>query len=424
MTCSSWIARLNSRTELVPARVEAVQRLVLECRGDAAWRLFCRIAVEEDDDPDVRCAVVEAMSQWGHPETYGLLTRAFGNRKVSATALAALRMMAPASGDLEAQLLADIAAFKSDKANFGLIMFPNRYGADPRVLALLREALSHPDHYVREQAVSSLCCLGDAESALLAASDVSERVRWTLCNGLMRRPVPAGDEVLQQLSDDPDPFVAEGARIALRQLAREERPMYPRPPWRDLLAEISSIRLGDPEVSARVSGDVVRAGWLGEPGATEEQIRAAEERIGTKLPPSYREFLGEANGFREINPFFTRLFQATEIGWFRSLDPDWIEAFQPRDGDDVSPEDHLRDPLNSVMFRSSYLSSCLQISENGDGAVVLLNPEVMTPEGEWETWFFANWLPGAERYRSFRSYVESELERAYELSAVPSPEGA
>jgi hypothetical protein len=173
-----------------------------------------------------------------------------------------------------------------------------------------------------------------------------------------------------------------------------------------------------------VSGDVVRAGWLGEPGATEEQIRAAEERIGTKLPPSYREFLGEANGFREINPFFTRLFQATEIGWFRSLDPDWIEAFQPRDGDDVSPEDHLRDPLNSVMFRSSYLSSCLQISENGDGAVVLLNPEVMTPEGEWETWFFANWLPGAERYRSFRSYVESELERAYELSAVPSPEGA
>jgi len=303
-------------------------------------------------------------------------------------------------------------------------VFPDRYGADPRVLALLRAALSHPDHCVREQAVSSLCHLGEAESALLAASDVSGRVRGALCNELIWRPLPAGDEVLQQLSDDPEPFVAEAARIALRQLAREEKPTHPRPPWRDLLGEISRIRLSDPEVSARASDDVLRAGWLGGSGATEDEIREAEERIGAKLPPSYRGFLGQANGFYEISPFVSRLFQATEIDWFRSLNPEWIEAYQPRDGDDVSPEDHLRDPLDSVMFRSSYLSSCLQISEDGDGAVVLLNPEVMTPEGEWEAWFFANWLPGAARYRSFRAYVESELEGAYALSALPSPEGA
>jgi hypothetical protein len=143
--------------------------------------------------------------------------------------------------------------------------------------------------------------------------------------------VPSGDEVLQQLSDDPEPFVAEAARIALRQLAREERPMHPRPPWRDLLAEISTVRLADPQVSASVSADVVRSGWLGEPSATEEQILSAEERIGAKLPPSYREFLVEANGFREMDCFATRLFQASEIGWFRSLNPGWIEAYQPQD---------------------------------------------------------------------------------------------
>jgi hypothetical protein len=424
MTCSSWIERLNDRAEPVPARIEAVQRLVLECRGDAAaWRVFCRIAVEEDDAPDVRCAVVEAMSQWGRPEACGFLTRAFRSRKVRATALAALRKMAPASGDLEAQLLADMAAFKRGELHFGLGMFPDRYGTDWRVLALLREALSHPDHYVREQAVWSLCGLGEAESALSAASDSSARVRSILCDALAWSPVPTGDAVLRQLLDDPEPLVAKRAGIALRQLARKERPMYQRPPWRDLLAEISRMRLADPEVSARVSGDVVLSGWLGEPGATEEQIRVAEERIGARLPPSYREFLRQANGFREIDPFISRLLQATEIGWFRFTNPDWIEAYQHPEEDDVSPEDHLRDPLNSVMFRRSYLSSCLQISEEDDG-VVLLNPEVMTPEGEWEAWFFANWLPGAERYRSFRSYVESALERAYELSAAPSPKRA
>ena len=44
----------------------------------------------------------------------------------------------------------------------------------------------------------------------------------------------------------------------------------------------------------------------------------------------------------------------------------------------------------------------------GDGAVVLLNPKVVTPEGEWETWFFANWLPGAVRYRSLAEWLADE----------------
>ena len=77
---------------------------------------------------------------------------------------------------------------------------------------------------------------------------------------------------------------------------------------------------------------------------------------------------------------------------------------------DASREEHLADPQNCVVFRRAYLSSCLQISDVGDSAVVLLNPEVVNGEGEWETWFFSNWGPGATRYPSFRAYVESELE--------------
>jgi hypothetical protein len=66
-------------------------------------------------------------------------------------------------------------------------------------------------------------------------------------------------------------------------------------------------------------------------------------------------------------------------------------------------------PDDCVRFRTAYLSSCLQISEEGDSAVVLLNPKVINDEGEWESWFFANWNPGAERFSSFSAYVESAL---------------
>jgi hypothetical protein len=51
---------------------------------------------------------------------------------------------------------------------------------------------------------------------------------------------------------------------------------------------------------------------------------------------------------------------------------------------------------------------------------VLLNPEIVTPEGEWETWFFANWLPGATRYRSFAEWLADERRTcAKQLKAIP-----
>ena len=174
-----------------------------------------------------------------------------------------------------------------------------------------------------------------------------------------------------------------------------------------LLAEISREQLADPRVVTDTPHHKIAAGWLGESGATEEEIAFAEQRIGVRLPPSYRAFLGVSNGFQDIGAFIYRLLNAAEIDWFRVRNQDWIDAYQV--GPDVSPEEHLANPKDYVRFRSAYLSSCLQISEVGDSAVVLMNPEVVNEKGEWETWFFANWNPGAERYSSFFAYVESEL---------------
>ncbi len=41
-----------------------------------------------------------------------------------------------------------------------------------------------------------------------------------------------------------------------------------------------------------------RAGWLGFPPASEERIQALEERLGHRLPPSYRTFLTVSDGWR------------------------------------------------------------------------------------------------------------------------------
>lgn len=177
---------------------------------------------------------------------------------------------------------------------------------------------------------------------------------------------------------------------------------------RTLLMEISREQLQDPRIKAETAEDKVAAGWLGEPGAAVDEISSAEQRLGMRLPPSYRAFLALSNGFNDVGPFIYRLYKAAEIEWFRVRNQDWIDAYQT--GEVISPEEHLAHPEDCVRFRAAYLSACLQISEEGDSAVVLLNPEVVNGEGEWETWFFANWYPGAERFPSFTAYVESELE--------------
>ncbi|HEY3110361.1 MAG TPA: hypothetical protein VGL23_16490 [Chloroflexota bacterium] len=40
---------------------------------------------------------------------------------------------------------------------------------------------------------------------------------------------------------------------------------------------------------------------------------------------------------------------------------------------------------------------------------------MVTPEGEWEAWFFANWYPGASRYRSFWELMQAEHASFLEL---------
>lgn len=174
--------------------------------------------------------------------------------------------------------------------------------------------------------------------------------------------------------------------------------------------------------STSLPNDVQNSGWLGYPSATDAEIAQAESRLNTIFPPSYRAFLKVSNGWRKTTPFIDRLWSTEELEWFATRHTDWIEDFIRRYGD-RTPENDSSDlsywiygeEQDCRTLRSQFLYSTLEISQKGDSSIYLLNPQVIAADGEWEAWFFGNWLPGADRYRSFEELMKAEYQNFLEL---------
>lgn len=194
--------------------------------------------------------------------------------------------------------------------------------------------------------------------------------------------------------------------------------------------------------------EVLASGWFGYPGASEAELQQTETRLGRQLPPSYREFLKVSNGWRQTTPFIQRIWSTDDLNWFPVRHRDWITDFtlgylespdttvlnstnthspqmnsrsngyrHPSTFPDIPDADYLvyGAEQDCSRLRLQYLETTLEISEMGDSTIYLLNPSVITPEGEWEAWFFGNWLPGADRYPSFQELMQAEYENFLEL---------
>ena len=179
--------------------------------------------------------------------------------------------------------------------------------------------------------------------------------------------------------------------------------------------------------------EVIKSGWLGYPGATEEQITRAENRLGMALPPSYREFLKVSNGWRQTTPFIYKLWSTERIEWFALRHRAWIDAYAERSKDyyqnssgsqlvtfSIPDQEYFvyGDAQDCSKVRVEYLKTALEISDQGDSAIYLLNPQVVTEDGEWEAWFFCDWLPGADRYSSFREMMQTEYQNFLEQREI------
>src|SRR5437879_5223435 len=95
--------------------------------------------------------------------------------------------------------------------------------------------------------------------------------------------------------------------------------------WKGFLTRWSRDLLQITAVVEELPADVVASGWLGSPGATTTQIAQAEARLGTTLPPSYRDFLMATNGWRRTTPYIDKMWSTEEIDWFYVRHHDWID---------------------------------------------------------------------------------------------------
>ncbi|HEV2461600.1 MAG TPA: SMI1/KNR4 family protein [Ktedonobacterales bacterium] len=193
----------------------------------------------------------------------------------------------------------------------------------------------------------------------------------------------------------------------------------PRFPWGPMLARWGWRLLQLPEDRFppqvyQLPDAVFQSGWLGAPGATGAQLLAAEQRLGRPLPPSSRAFLQLTNGWPV--GLTQPLVPSEEVELFQVKEPEyariWLEVWPGEDGEefDLSAADHrvYGTQQKPSFFHHAYLQTALQISEQEDGYVYLLNPEVVTPEGEGEAWILGSKILGAQRWPSFWELVQEE----------------
>ncbi|KYC37629.1 hypothetical protein WA1_39900 [Scytonema hofmannii PCC 7110] len=159
-----------------------------------------------------------------------------------------------------------------------------------------------------------------------------------------------------------------------------------------------------------LASETIESEWLGYPGATEEQIVAAETRLGIILPPSYRMFLTVTNGWPAL-PGPQKLYSTEEINWFCAENQDWIDEWTTalKLLPPITDEQYFVYEKNyfwNQPIRTEYMQTSLQISDEEDASVVLLNPQV-THNYEWEAWLLISGRASILRCRSFQELIQT-----------------
>ncbi|MBE8474957.1 SMI1/KNR4 family protein [Streptomyces justiciae] len=148
-----------------------------------------------------------------------------------------------------------------------------------------------------------------------------------------------------------------------------------------------------------------RARWLGFPAASEERIADLEERLGHRLPPSYRTFLAVTDGWRHAGGFVWLLAGTGQVRWHQD-EAGLSESF-PFESENLTPEDEL---LAGMWGRA------LQLDVESDMVYVLLDPGDVDEDGEWAVYSYASWRASPpERYPSFRAWMEDMYREFHSL---------
>jgi hypothetical protein len=163
---------------------------------------------------------------------------------------------------------------------------------------------------------------------------------------------------------------------------------------------------------ARARGSVLRE------GASEVEIATAEARLGTRFPPSYREFLAISNGafansFGAANETHPQggFLPVDQVRWAALADVFFVDLWTGLEGLN-DPERCPRpgaEPVEVEYYEP--LDRGLLISGNRDAYVDVLVP--VGSEVEWQVWSF-HW-DGATAHRSLPDLLRWQLDRPPEI---------
>ncbi len=168
--------------------------------------------------------------------------------------------------------------------------------------------------------------------------------------------------------------------------------------WRAYLTEYSAdmLRVAEAE-GEEVDEEERTSSWLGNEGAPEERIAALEERLGRRLPPSYRSFLAASDGWGRMGTFVYELSSIDGLEW------SGLAAMLGLDEEDMEDE--------------GFVGPLLLVSSATDAQYWILDAGDVSPDGEWAAYIWASWYPGlGDRHRSFASLVHAERLSFEELS--------
>ncbi|MCP2342573.1 SMI1/KNR4 family protein [Actinomadura rupiterrae] len=176
--------------------------------------------------------------------------------------------------------------------------------------------------------------------------------------------------------------------------------------WRPWLSRWSEEWIRAAEDPDELEPDVVRDRWLGFAPASPEAVEAAEERIGMRLPPSYRDFLLTTDGWRDAGIFVWRMSDTSALGWVRDLVSYWTEW------DGITEDGEAE---------TGPVTRGLLISSEADAGILFLDPGDIDENGEWAAYSLFSWRAAPpERFPSFRALMEDLYA---EFHRMRQPEG-
>lgn len=191
----------------------------------------------------------------------------------------------------------------------------------------------------------------------------------------------------------------------------------------DLVARWSELVLDDVAPGQTLPEPASSARSVLRPPAAEDEIAAAEDRLGVRLPPSYREFLLVSDGaYADVwgpvladwhRPGPTGAFgflPVRETGWLRDTDPAIADIWAESSDEPGRPTD----TDGAEIWPWTPMARGLRIAtDHAPGTMCLVPFDGLE---EWQLWIIAK--ETSETYRSFRSMLEHQVALRSPITSV------